>query len=70
MNKYIVFSAMGFELVGIMLGCLYIGQLIDENYGWKGMGIVSFSVLGLAGWLIHIVQLSKRLDKIKEEDGQ
>jgi hypothetical protein len=69
MNKYIVFSAMGFELVGIILGCLYLGKLVDDTYGWKGMGIVSFSILGLTGWLIHVVQLSKRMDKIKDEEG-
>jgi F0F1-type ATP synthase assembly protein I len=69
-NKYIVFAAMGFELVGVMLGCLYIGQLIDQKWNLKGLGIIGFSILGLAGWIIHIVQMSKQIENVKDEESQ
>ena len=62
-NKYIVFVAMGMELVGIMIGCLFIGQKLDENYGLKGLGMIGLSMLGLAGWIYQIVILAKRADK-------
>lgn len=58
-NKAIVFTAMGFELIGIILGCIYIGQYIDNRFGTKGLALVGFSVLGLVGWLVHIIRLLK-----------
>lgn len=58
-NKGLVFVAMGFELVGLILGCIFIGQWVDERFGTKGLGLVGFSALGLIGWLVHIVRLLK-----------
>jgi F0F1-type ATP synthase assembly protein I len=69
MNKYLIFTAMGFELVGIMIGCLLLGQWVDHRYATKGLAMVGFSVLGLAGWLFHIIQLSKNLDKNQSDDS-
>lgn len=66
-SKYLVFAAMGVELVGIILACLYIGQMLDEKYGWKGLGMIGFSVAGLAGWIVQIVVLSQRMDKAAGE---
>ncbi len=58
-KKALVFTAMGFELIGLILVCIYIGQWIDERYGTHGLGLVGFSALGLTGWLVHIVRLLK-----------
>lgn len=66
-NKYIVFTAMGFELVGIIVSGVLFGQLIDEKFGTKGLGIVGFSMAGLAGWVFHIVVLAKKMENSKEE---
>lgn len=65
-NKYIIFSAMGMELVGIMVGCLYIGQLIDEKYQTSGLAMAGLSMLGLAGWLVQIVRLLKKFEEKSE----
>jgi len=69
MNKYIVFAALGFELVGIMIGCLFLGQWLDHKYSTKGLAIIGCSVLGLAGWLIHVVQMAKSLDKNPDQNS-
>jgi F0F1-type ATP synthase assembly protein I len=61
-NKYIIFAAMGMELIGIIVGCLFIGQKIDEIYGLKGLAMIGLSMLGLAGWIYHIVVLSRNMD--------
>ena len=61
-NKYIVFAVMGMELIGIMVGCLLIGQMLDEKFGLKGLAMIGLSMLGLAGWLYQIVMMAKRLD--------
>lgn len=62
-NRYIVFTAMGFELVGLMLAAVFIGKKIDDQYGLKGLGLIALSVLALAGWLVHIVALVKQIEK-------
>jgi hypothetical protein len=66
-NKYIVFTAMGIELVGIMIGCLLIGQKIDEHLGWKGLGMIGLSMAGLAGWITQMVLLAKKADSTSQE---
>jgi F0F1-type ATP synthase assembly protein I len=53
---------MGLELVGIVVGCLLIGQKLDELYGLKGLGMIGLSMLGLAGWIYQIVVMAKRAD--------
>lgn len=58
-NRYLIFTAMGFELVGIILSCLYIGKLIDEKYQLNGIALAAVSLLGLAGWLFHLIKLTQ-----------
>ena len=62
-NKYIVFTAMGFELVGLMIAALYLGKKIDESYNLKGLGLIGLSIFALAGWLVHIVSLAKQIER-------
>jgi F0F1-type ATP synthase assembly protein I len=62
-NKGIVFAGLGFELVGVVLACLYFGQLIDKIYGWGGFGVALMIVLGTAGWFFHLIILLKRFMK-------
>ena len=66
-NKYLVFTAMGFELVGLILGSVYVGQILDSKYELKGLGMVGLSMLALAGWIFHIVQLAKKLENSKDK---
>lgn len=69
-NRYIVFAAIGFELVGVMLACLFIGQWVDETYGTKGLGVLGLSILGLTGWMVHMVRLLKMIEKAPQEDSK
>ncbi len=66
-SRYLVFMAMGFELVGLILACLYIGQWLDQQYGLKGLGVAGMAILGLVGWLVQLIQLIKRAEK---ENGE
>lgn len=69
-NKYIVFTAMGFELIGLMAVALYIGKIIDDTYLLKGLGLIGFSLLALSGWLIHIILLSKKIDSSENNKNE
>lgn len=62
-NKYIVFAAMGIELVGLIVASLYLGQMLDQRYGTQGIIMVGLSLASLAGWLFHIVVLAKQIEK-------
>ncbi len=66
-GKYLIFVGLGFELVGLMLACLYIGQWVDQKFGTKGLGLAGFSILALVGWLIHLLQLLKQVEKEDED---
>ena len=62
-NKYIIFAVMGVELVGLILGSLYLGQILDEKFQTQGLIMVALSLISLGGWLFHIVILAKNLEK-------
>ena len=68
MNKYLVFVGIGVELVGIICGCLYAGQKLDQIYNLKGLAMIGLSLAGLAGWLVQIVIMSKRLENISDDE--
>ena len=65
-NKYIVFTAMGFELVGLIVSSVLFGQFVDEKYNLKGLCLIGFSMAALAGWIYHIVILAKKIEEEKE----
>jgi F0F1-type ATP synthase assembly protein I len=67
-SKYIVFVGMGFELIGIIGVGLYLGKAIDDKFQLKGVGLVALLILGLVGWLVHIIALAKRMDG--QEEGE
>ncbi len=61
-NPALAFVAMGFELVGLLLASLYLGQWLDETYKtspWFTLGLV---VVGVVGWMLHIFLLIKQID--------
>ncbi|GIL17193.1 MAG: hypothetical protein BroJett040_09440 [Oligoflexia bacterium] len=69
-NKYLIFAAMGFELGGIILSCIWLGSIIDKQYSLNGLGIAGLSMVGLASWIYHIVILAKRIEKTAEEKNK
>ena len=56
------FIGMGFELVGIILVTLYLGQIIDDKYSLGGIAIVFFTMGGLLGWITHLMWFVKRCE--------
>ena len=59
MNKYMVFMGIGFELVGIVLAGLFLANELEKRYPSQGLITVAVIVLGLIGWLIHLVYVMK-----------
>lgn len=67
-NRYLIFISMGFELVGLTLASVFIGQELDNQFGTKGIILLVLMIACLAGWLIHVIFLLKRLEKAEEKD--
>lgn len=68
-NKYLVFVGMGIELVGIIVGCLFVGQLLDQHFQSKGLIMVGLSVTGLAGWLYQIILLTRQIENSEKNQN-
>ena len=62
-NPALAFVAMGFELVGLILASLYLGQWIDEHYGTTPWGTLGLVAVGVVGWMIHIFLLVQQIDR-------
>lgn len=69
MKKYIIFASIGFELVGLIIGCFYLGQFLDTKYQSKGMFFVGLSVASLIGWLVRVIWLLQRMQENEEKKG-
>ena len=67
MNRYIIFASIGFELVGLIIGCFYLGEFLDAKYNTGGMAFVGLSVACLIGWLVRVIWLLQRMQKQDEE---
>lgn len=67
MKKYIIFASMGFELVGLVIGCFYLGQFLDQKYQTKGLIFVGLVFVSLIGWLTRIIWMLRRMEKMDED---
>ena len=69
MKRYIIFAAMGFELVALVLGCFFLGEFLDKTYQTKGLIFVGLSFLAIMGWLFRIIWLIRKFQKEDENQG-
>ena len=60
-NKYIVFIAIGFELVGLILVAIWLGDYLSKN----GYGKSSMAFTVLAAFLIWFISLMVKLKGLK-----
>jgi hypothetical protein len=71
MNKYLVFTSIGFELLGIMMASIYLGQMIDDHYKTRGVALIVLMFTGLVSWFMHLIFLLRRFQKDESsEDDQ
>lgn len=70
MKKYIIFASMGFELVGLILGCFYLGQYLDQKYHSKGLIFVGLTFASLIGWLFRVIWLLRKMQRSEEKEEQ
>ncbi|MCB0369084.1 MAG: hypothetical protein KDD45_06430 [Bdellovibrionales bacterium] len=61
MNKYILFIGIGFELVGLIVGAIYLASFLEEKYGNKGTISAGLILIALVAWFVHIYYLLRKL---------
>lgn len=61
-RRFYLFIGMGFELVGLILVSVYLGQVIDEKYALGGLAIALSAMGGLGGWVLHLMWVMKRFE--------
>ncbi|MES2856176.1 MAG: AtpZ/AtpI family protein [Bdellovibrionota bacterium] len=70
MNRhYIVFTALGFECVGLIAALAFFGSYIDEKYGWTGIGVASGVFIGLIAWLLHVILILKATERAQKAES-
>lgn len=70
MKKYIIFASIGFELVGLIIGCFYLGQYLDQKYQTKGLAFVGLTFAALIGWLWRVIWLLRRIQREEEKEDK
>ncbi len=59
-NKPVLFVGMGFELLGIVFACVYVGTLLDKIWNTNGLMMAGTTILGMAGWFYHLIVMLKK----------
>lgn len=66
-SNYLVFVGIGAELIGIEIAAVYVGMSIDKKMGWEGYALTGLLLIGLVGWLLHVIKMLQRFDQQEKE---
>ncbi len=69
MGRYLVFASIGFELVGLVIGCYYLSQTLDHKYNTKGLIFVILTFIAIIGWLARVIWLVRKIQKEDAANG-
>lgn len=62
-----VFFGLGFEVVALIVGAVYVGSFLDERYALNGVGTLALILLATAGWMLHVFVLLRQLNNQPRE---
>jgi hypothetical protein len=65
-SKWLVLSAIGFELTGLIVAAIFLGRYLESVYPAKGLWVATGIILAFVGWLIHALFLIKKIQKQEE----
>lgn len=69
MKKAAIFMGIGFELLALVMGALFLGREIDRYFAWPGYGVAFTVISVMAGWIYHLIILLKKfMDAADRED--
>ena len=65
-SPWVVFSAIGFEIIALILAGVYVGKWADSQFGWGGLGLTAGVLGALVLWLIHVLILLQKVSAMEE----
>ncbi|MFN3695899.1 MAG: hypothetical protein ACK4VO_00550 [Pseudobdellovibrio sp.] len=68
-NKYFVFAAIGFELIGFIIAGILLGESAAKTTGYQSLKAIMIVVAFIA-WFISLVNKLKSLEKNKNEQDK
>jgi len=60
-QQLMVFAGLGFEVVGLMMGSVVIGSVVDDYMKWQGTATMVLIILSFILWLYHIIFMAKKI---------
>jgi F0F1-type ATP synthase assembly protein I len=60
-SQWLVFLGSGFELLGVMIGAIWLGPLLDEHFDTKPLFLLLLMGVGFCSWLFHFIVLLRRV---------
>ena len=61
-NKYIIFAAIGFELVGFIIAGILLGEAIAKATGYPSFKAIMI-VVGFVAWFASLISKLKSIEK-------
>ena len=62
------FSGIGFEFVGMVVGCLFLGWWLDGKYGTDPWFMVAGLFIGTAGGFVMLMRVAKSLQNEADQE--
>jgi F0F1-type ATP synthase assembly protein I len=62
-NKWISFVGIGIEAVAIIMVSVWLGLWMDNYLELKNLFSTILPLLGLAGWVYHVILMVKKISK-------
>lgn len=69
-SPWVVFTAIGFEIIALILAGIYLGGLADSLWGWGGLGLTAGVIGALILWLIHVFVLLQKVSAAQGAETQ
>ena len=69
LNKWIVFSSMGFESLVMVLAGLWLGGKLDERVNSQGIWAALGAAIGIGLWFYHLIRVLNRMSESAQESS-
>lgn len=62
-KKWVVFTGIGFELVGLVVAAIIVGGMLDHHFALSGFATAGLILIATGGWIYHLIILLQKVRK-------
>ena len=62
-SQALIFIGISFELAALVVGALYLGDIVDKKYSLNGLATVGILFAVMGAWVYHLVILVQKFSK-------